>query len=102
MITVKWKQRRNNLLNINLYQVNYKNILDLNRWLTIISKMLTKFIALLVTNCLHTMDPTGRKLTTLKKTHVTIFKTSACKVSFIWSVNKYTAKILIQSKLNIN
>ena len=29
--------------------------------------MLTKFITFLVTNRLHTMDPTGGKLTTLKK-----------------------------------
>ena len=72
-----------NLLNINLYQVNYKTILDLNHWLTIISKMLLKFIVFLVTNHLHTMDLTGRELTTLKKTLATIFKSSACKVSFI-------------------
>ena len=63
----KMQQRRSVLLNINLYQVNYKNILDLNCWLTIISKMLTKFIAFLVTNRLHTMNLTGRELTTLKK-----------------------------------
>ena len=89
MITVKWQQRRSNLLNINLYQVNYKNILDLNCWLTIISKMLTKFIAFLVTNRLHTMNLTltGRELTTLKKTLATIFKISACKITFIYSVN---------------
>ena len=83
MITVKWRQRRSELLNINLYQVNYKNILDFNCWLTIISKMLTKFIAFLVTNRLHTMNLTGHKLTTLKKTLATIFKVSACKISFI-------------------
>ena len=50
-----------------LYQVNYKNILDFNCWLTIISKMLTKFIVFLVTNCLYTMNLTGRELTNLKK-----------------------------------
>ena len=83
MITVKWQQRRNDLLNINLYQVNYKNILDLNCWLTITSKMLTKFIAFLVTNRLHTMNITDHKLTTLKKTLTAIFKISACKISFI-------------------
>ena len=83
MITVKWQQRRSDLLNINLYQVNYKNILDLNCWLTMLSKMLTKFIAFLVTNCLHTMDLTDHELTTLKKTLATIFKTSDCKVSLI-------------------
>ena len=83
MITVKWQQRRSDLLNINLYQVNCKNILDLNCWLTIISKMLTKFIAFLVTNHLHTIDLTDHELNTLKKTIATIFKTSACKVSFI-------------------
>ena len=31
------------------------------------SKLLTKFIEFLVTNCLHTMDLPGRELTTLKK-----------------------------------
>ena len=64
----KMQHRRSDLLNINLYRVNYKNISDLNCWLTIVSKMLTKFIAFLVTNCLHTMNLTGRELTTLKKT----------------------------------
>ena len=66
-----------------VYQVNYKNIMDLNCWLTIISKMLTKFIAFLVINHLHTMDLTDRELSTLKKTLATIFQTLACKVSFI-------------------
>ena len=61
-ITVKWQKRRSDLLNINLYQVNYKNILDLNCWLTIISKTLTKFIAFLVINRLHTMGLIGHKL----------------------------------------
>ena len=50
-----------------VFQVNYKKILNLNCWLIIISKMLTKFIAFLVTNHLHTMDLTDRKLITLKK-----------------------------------
>ena len=37
----------------------------------------------------------GRKLTTLKKRLGTIFKISACKISFIYPVNKCTAEILI-------
>ena len=57
MITVKWQQR-SDLLNINLYQVNYKNIFDLNCWLIIISKMLAQFIAFSVTNRLYTPNLT--------------------------------------------
>ena len=41
-----------------------------------------KFIAFLVTNRLHTMDLTGRKLTTLKKTLATIYKNFSLQSQF--------------------
>ena len=43
--------------------------------LTVISKMLTKFIAHTETNRSYNMDLTRRLLTTFKKTLATIFKT---------------------------
>ena len=65
---------------LKLYLINYKNIFDLNGLLTVISKMLRKFVAFIVTNHLPIINLTCHLLTTFKKkTLATIFKTAVCK-----------------------
>ena len=94
MITVKWQQRRSDLLNINLSgklqeHFGFKlladhNIDNANQVYYVLSD---KSFAYHGSNRWQTYH--------LKKTPATIFKTLACKISFIWSVHKCTAEILI-------